>query len=94
MRARQGALDLNAYLLTNLAAQNIPTNSEDMDLLYLNLKRLSRSANQALAIQRSIDKNELEINAVVIADHPNSKPYDYDLSSIAYLLELELANSK
>jgi hypothetical protein len=40
MRARQGALDLNAYLLTNIANKTIPSNSEDMDLLYLNLSRL------------------------------------------------------
>lgn len=67
---------MNAYLLTNLATKSIPTNSEDIDLLYINLKRLCRSANQALAIQRAIAKNELETDAVVIADHPNSKPFD------------------
>ena len=50
MRARQGALDLNAYLLTNLANQSIATNSEDINLLYLNLKRVCKSANTALAI--------------------------------------------
>lgn len=37
MRARQGALDLNAYLLTNIANKKIAPNSEDMDLLFLNL---------------------------------------------------------
>jgi hypothetical protein len=50
MKARQGALDLNAYLLTNIANKTIPAHSEDMDLLYLNLSRLCKSANSALAI--------------------------------------------
>jgi hypothetical protein len=41
MRARQGALDLNAYLLTQISNKQIPANGEDMDLIYLNLVRLS-----------------------------------------------------
>ena len=76
MKARQGALDLNAYLLTNIANKTIPANSEDMDLLYLNLSRLCKSANSALAIQRTITKNDSEVDPVIVCDHPTSKPYD------------------
>jgi len=91
MKARQGALDLNAYLLTNITNKKIAPNSEDMDLLFLNLQRLCKSANSALAIQRTISKNESEVDPVILSDHPQFKPYDQDLKSISILLENELA---
>lgn len=50
MRIRQGALDMNAYLITKLSEGSLDINGEDMEMLYLNLLNLSKSANTALEI--------------------------------------------
>jgi len=50
MRARQGALDMNTYLITKLSEGSLDINGEDVEMLYLNLLNLSKSANTALAI--------------------------------------------
>ena len=47
-RMRQGALEMNAYLIRQLSEGHLSCQSQDLNLLYLNLSTLIDSANLAL----------------------------------------------
>jgi hypothetical protein len=82
MKARQGALDMNAYLITKLSDGTLDIHGEDMEMLYLNLLTLSKSANTSLAIQRTIIKNASQCENVITSEPQQSKQFECDLESL------------